>query len=254
MNAAQRLEQIFRTLRDRTPPNQPNLAPTGIDTWAAVFDRTGLSGHDLEDAAQECAMAVREELAHLARQLSDANVPESLYANHIAHLREITASRFFHVEWRQLAGNVREENLTMLQWAGLHLGGALSEEVDKEIALLVSEVDELLAEVQSKNLPPSLRSFLLRNLGAIRNSLWRYKASGLGPLRDALQTVRGTGDQQRQEIREGAENLAEPERSLWKRAAQTFNTAVAVCDKATKLDKGYTLASDVAKALIDMWP
>lgn len=254
MNTAQRLEKIFRTVRDRVHTGQPNQVPTGIDTWAAVFDRTGLSGHDLEDAAQECAMVVREELGYLKHQLSDAGVPEPLYATHIAHLREITASRFFHVEWRQLAGNVREENLTMLQWAGLYLGGALSEEIDEEVARLASEVDKLLGEVQSTNLPPSLRSFLLRNLRSVKNSLWRYKASGLGPLRDALQTVRGTGDQQRQEIREAAENLVEPERSLWKRAAQTFNTAVTVCDKATKLDKGYTLASEAVKALIDMWP
>jgi hypothetical protein len=254
MNSAQRLEQIFRTLRDRTPPVQPNQAPTGIDTWAAVFDRVGLSGHDLEDAAQECALAVREELGYLTHQLSDASVPEPLYANHVAHLREITASRFFHVEWRQLAGNVKEENLTMLQWAGLYLGGTLNQEVDEEVTRLTSEIDKLLAEVQSTNLPPSLRSFLLRNLRSVKNSLWRYKASGLGPLRDALQTMRGTGDQQRQEIREAAENLTEPERALWKRAAQTFNTAVNVCDKATKLDKGYALASDAVKALIDLWP
>jgi hypothetical protein len=254
MNSAQRLEQIFRTLRDRTPAGQHNQAPTGIDTWAAVFDRTGLNGHELEDAAQECAMAVREEIGHLAHQLSDMSVPGPLYVNHIAHLREITASRFFHVEWRQLAGNVKEEHLTMLQWAGLYLGSASSEEVDEEVARLANEVEKLLAEVQSTNLPPSLRSFLLRNLRAVKNSLWRYKASGLAPLRDALQTVRGTGEHQRQEIREAAENLAEPERSLWKRAAETFNTAVTVCDKATKLDKGYALASGAVKALIDMWP
>lgn len=254
MNSAQRLERIFRTLRDQTPSGQPNQAPTGFDTWAAAFDRVGLSGHELEDAAQESAMAVREELGYLAHQLADANVPEPLYAHHIANLREVTASRFFSVEWRQLANNVREENLTMLQWAGLYLGGALNEEVDEEIARLASEVDKLLAEVESTNLPPSLRSFLLRNLRSVKNSLWRYKASGLGPLRDALQTVRGTGEQQRQEIREAAETLAEPERSVWKRAADTFNTAVSVCDKATKIDKGYTLASGAVKALLDMWP
>lgn len=252
MNSAQRLERIFRTLRDRAPAGQPNQAPTGFDTWAAAFDRIGLSGHELEDAAQESAMAVREELGHLAHQLADASVPELLYVHHIANLREVTASRFFTVEWRQLAGNVREENLTMLQWAGLYLGGTLSEEVDEEIARLASEVDKLLAEVQSASLPPSLRSFLLRNLRSVKNSLWRYKASGLGPLRDALQTVRGTGEQQRQEIREAAQNLAEPERSVLKRVTETFNTAVNVCDKATKLDKGYTLASGAVKALIDM--
>jgi len=254
MNSAQRLEQIFLAIRHRAPSGQPNQVPTGIDVWPSVFDRTGLSGHELEDAAQECSMAVREELGHLAHQLADASVPEPLYAHHIANLRDITASRFFPVEWRQLAGNVKEENLTMLQWAGLYLGGTLSEEVDKEVARLTSEVDKLLTEMQSTNLPPSLRSFLLRNLRSVKNSLWRYKASGLGPLRDTLQTVRGTGDQQRQEIRDAAENLSEPERSIWKRAADTFNTAVTVCDKATKLDKGYTLASGAVKALLDMWP
>jgi hypothetical protein len=252
MNSAKRLEKIFTDFRDVLPPaSQINTAPYATDAWAFLFNREGPDGEDLEEIAQECSLAVRQELQHLASLLKEKQVPEVLYEPHLTTLRSITLSRYLHEHWQNVAKLVKSEQITVLQWASFVLGTSSydSSEVDAEIERLASEVTKLIEDVESGALPPVLRSFLLRNFKSIRDGLWRYKVTGLDALRTTVQTMHGTTDQEVGEILQSAEDLPQEKKNLWKRANGFLNAVVEVCDKAAKLDGGYTLANSARKAL-----
>ena len=252
MNSAQRLEKIFTDFRDVTPrASQPNTAPSTIDAWAFLFDRLDNEGEDLDGVAQECALAVRQELQHLTNLLRAKQVPEKLYESHLAALRSITTSRYMHEHWQNVAKRVSSEQITVLQWASFALGTGSydSVDIDEEIDRLASEVTKLIEDVENGSLPLVLRSFLLRNFRSIRDGLWRYKVTGLDALRTTVQTMHGTTEQEIGELRQSVEDLPQEKRNLWKQANQFLNAVVEVCDKAAKLDGGYALANGARKAL-----
>jgi hypothetical protein len=250
MNSAQRLEALFAQLRS-TPPNasQPNTPPTGVDAWSTLFNRHGESGQELEDAAAECALAIAQELINLGHELQDLGVPSGIYMSHIVSLRAITSTRNLHGNWQNLAGMVREDQMTMLQWAGYVLGLEQSEQHDAEVERLSSEIDQLILDAENSALPPILRMFILRNLRSIRDALWRYKVSGPSPLRNALRTVNGTSHAELNALQPAATNLQESDRSIIERFGDAFSSAANVCDVATKLQGGYVLAAAAATAL-----
>jgi hypothetical protein len=250
MNSAQRLENIFIQLRSTQPPNSaPNTPPTGVDAWASIFGRHGEGGQDLDDIGSECARAVGQELIHLSQLLREHGIPDAIYANHLASLRSITSTRYLHGNWQSMAGMVKEEYLTSLQWAGYLLGSDSSADAEGQVDALAAQIDQLIAEVTGSALPPSLQRFVLRNLRSIRDALWRYKVAGAGPLREAMQGINGTPQSELNSVRSATQDLPEAEAGILQRVGAMITTVANVCDVATKLDGGFELAKTAAKAL-----
>lgn len=250
MNAAQRIRKIYTDFQTVTPPNEHGHPPYVRDAWAELFGRHMDEG-ELEDIAEECVFAVRQELQNFANLLREKGVPAELYEPHISSLRVIASARNLNDPWQNVSKLVKPEHFVALDWAALYLGISTqdSTEIDAEIGKLSAEVDKLIQEVESGALPQVLRSFLLRSFRSIKEGIWRYKVTGLDPLRSSIQTVRGTSDQQIDELRQAVEDLPEEKRKLWNRAAGIINSVAEACDKATKIDGGYTLLSNTGKLI-----
>lgn len=224
--------------------------PYAYDAWANLFNRHDGSG-DVEQIGEECAYAVRQELQHLASLLKERDVPAELYNPHLQSLRVIASARHLHDAWANISKSVKPEHFVALDWASFYLGfgNVDSAEIDSEIERLTTEVDNLIKEIENGALPQVLRSFLLRSFRSIKEGIWRYKVTGLEPLRSSIQTVRGTSEQQIEELRQAVEDLPEEKRGLWNRATGVITAVAEVCDKATKIDGGYTLLSNGAKLI-----
>ncbi len=250
MNSAQRIRKIYTDFKSITPHAQAGHPAYAHDAWAELFGRHGDEGK-ADEIGEECAYAVRQELQNLKNLLREKNVPLELYDSHINSLRAIASSRNLHDAWQNVSKLIKPEHFAVLDWAAFYLGMNTqdSTEVDAEIEKLSAEVDSLIQEVEDGVLPQVLRSFVLRSLRSIKDGLWRYKVTGLDPLRSSIQTVRGTTDQQIDELRQAVEDLPEEKRNLWNRAAEIINSVAETCDKATKIDGGYTLLSNTGKLL-----
>lgn len=166
-------------------------------------------------------------------------------------MRVIASARSLHDAWQNITKLVKPEYFVALDWAAFYLGINTqdSTEIDAEIERLSAEVDRLIQEIEAGALPQVLRSFLLRSFRSIREGIWRYKVTGLDPLRSSIQTVRGTSDQQIDQLLKAAEDLTEKGRNLWNRATGIINSVAEACDKATKIDGGYTLLSNTGNLL-----
>lgn len=250
MNSAQRIRKIFTDFKDIRPPAQDGHPPYAYDAWVEVFGRHADQG-EVEEIGEECAYAVRHELNNLANLLREKGVPAELYEPHISGLRIIASGRSLHDAWQNITKLVKPEYFVVLDWAAFYLGINThdSTEIDAEIEKLSAEVDKLIQELESGALPQVLRSFLLRSFRSIKEGIWRYKVTGLDPLRSSIQTVRGTSEQQIDELRQAVEDLPEERKNLWNRAAGIINSVAEVCDRATKIDGGYTLLNNTGKLL-----
>lgn len=252
MNSAQRIHKIYTDFRDIVPPSsQQNVPPSAVDAWANLFDRHESSGQNLDQIGEECAYAVQQEVQNLGSLLKDKGVPVELYERHINILRIIASARHLHDHWATVSKIVRPEQIAVLEWAAYVLGlnNQDSSEIDAEIDRLAAEITKLIDDVENGGLPPVLRSFLLRSFRSIKEGMWRYKVTGLDPLRASVQTVRGTSDFQINELRQAVDDLPQDKKNLWNRAENIINSVAEACDKATKIDGGYTLLSGVGKVL-----
>jgi hypothetical protein len=251
MNSAQRIKKIYSDFQNVTPPALTGHQTYAYDAWANLFNRHAQVGQEIEQIGEECAYAVRQELQVLANLLRERGVPSELYESHISSLRQITSARHLHDAWQNISKSVKPEHFVLLDWAGFYLGGSNhdSTEIDAEIERLAAEVDKLIQEVEDGDLPQVLRAFLLRSFRSIKDGIWRFKVTGLDPLRSSIQTVRGTSDQQIDELRQAVDDLPEEKRNLWNRAAGVINSVAEACDKATKIDGGYTLLSNADKLI-----
>jgi hypothetical protein len=120
MNSAQRLHHLFVQFRSVRPETSvPNHPPSGVDAWSTLFDRHGPAGQELDEKAAESAMAVNQEISHLGVLLRDRGVPAELYQTHLTQLKSVTSTRSMHSHWEEIAKMVREEQIVMLQWAGV---------------------------------------------------------------------------------------------------------------------------------------
>ena len=250
MNSAQRIQKIYVDFRDITPPSsQRNSPPSAVDAWANLFDRHESSGQNLDQIGEECAYTVQQEVQYLGSLLKDKGVPIELYERHINILRSIASARHLHEHWATVSQIVRPEQIAVLEWAAFVLGinNQDSSDIDAEIDRLAAEINKLIEDVENGGLPQILRSFLLRSFRSIKEGMWRYKVTGLDPLRASVQTVRGTSDFQINELRQAVDDLPEEKKNLWNRAENMINSVAEACDKATKIDGGYALLSNAGK-------
>lgn len=250
MNSAQRIRKIYTDFQNVTPPALTGHPPYAYDAWANLFDRHA-GDDEVEQIGEECSHAVRQELQHLAILLREKGVPAGLYEPYINSLRVIASARHLHDPWQNISRSVKPEHLAVLDWASFYLDLSTqdSSEIDFEIERLAAEVDKLIQEVESGALPQVLRSFLLRSFRSIKDGMWRYKVTGLELLRSSIQTVRGTSDQQIDELRQAVEDLPVEQKNLWNKAAEIISSVAEACDKATKIDGGYTLLSNTGKLI-----
>lgn len=250
MNSAQRLHHLFVQFRSVRPETSVrNHPPSGVDAWSTLFDRHGPAGQELDEIAAESALAVNQEIAHLGVLLRDRAVPVELYQSHLAQLKSVTSIRNMHSHWEEIAKMVREEQIVMLQWAGFVLGPDGSADIAEEVKDLAAEIDTLISDIESSNLPSSLKLFALRHLRAIRNALWNYKVAGLERLRDAMQSVNGISGHEAAVLSEVTQGLPEQERSIMQRVGKVVSNVANACDIATKIQGGYTLAAAAATML-----
>ncbi|MFC3468829.1 hypothetical protein ACFOHT_03005 [Massilia oculi] len=250
MNSAQRLHHLFVQFRSIKPETSVrNMPPSGVDAWSTLFERHGPAGLELDEIAAESALAVNQEVAHLGVLLRDRGVPVELYQPHLTQLKSVTSTRNMHSHWDDIAKMVREEQIVMLQWAGFVLGPDGSTDIADEVKTLAVEIDKLISDIESSNLPSTLRLFLLRHLRAIRSALWNYKVSGTERLRDAMQSINGISGHEAATLSEVTQGLSEQERSIMQRVGKVVGDVANACDIATKIQGGYALAATAATML-----
>ena len=82
MNSAQRLHHLFVQFQSVRPETSvSNNPPSRVDAWSTLFDRHDPAGQELDERAAESAMAVSQEISHLAVLLRNRGVLAELYSS-----------------------------------------------------------------------------------------------------------------------------------------------------------------------------
>jgi len=251
MNTAGRLLAIYDNLVGKSRANDISM----IKVWADVFDLSVEAPH-LEDEVVMCLQAMRSEIELLRTRLATLGAPEDLMHPGMARLRDVTSTAHINRSW----GNLKEaisipENRLSFFWASWVLREE-NEEImpDDQLAVLRSELDSLEKSLQETDMALYLRTFVQKQVDAIRIALRLYRVQGVKPIETALHQVAGAYTVEKAHIADEHAKASEPAKSVFARAGSLFEKVAKVADQFDKIRKAgegaYTLAATVTPALL----
>ncbi|BDT65950.1 hypothetical protein os1_01010 [Comamonadaceae bacterium OS-1] len=230
MNQAQRLLNLFVSLTGRGA-DQPMT-----QVWSAVFELNPQS-QSIEDDVMVCLLALRSEIDSVSNKLISHDVNTELMEPGFSRFKATASPQYINQNWDGLRGNIQapECRLSFL-WAAW----ALREEDDDDIqaqdkaaiedALIVLE--KALAE---SNISPYLKSFVQRQVTAIRNALRIAKVQGAEPLREAMRKFAGDLKVEDTKFKAAISESPEEAKITLKAMAEVIEKAAKICDGANKV-------------------
>jgi hypothetical protein len=251
MNTAGRLlSTLDRFLSHQLGNNAPML-----NVWAQVFELPN-DDPQLEDAVVQCLQATRAEIDLLRARLQSMGAPDELMQPGLARLRSFASPAQIHTQW----GGFREEaakpeNRLVFMWASWVLRDEDEEEMaEEQLSALKDELRALEASVKSTEMTPYLRSFIQRQIDAIKTALRLYPVRGVKPIEEAARVVVGSCNLEAQVLAKEFANASEPAKTVFTRAGQFIEKTAKVADNLDKIRKAgegaYALASSVAPTVL----
>lgn len=98
-----------------------------------------------------------------------------------------------HANWDSFISNIDAHTITYLKMASSLLQAKSNTRLiaDADLASVREELDKILVEILSSDLPEEVRRYLVRNLRKIIGSIDEYRLTGALPLLDAVETALG---------------------------------------------------------------
>lgn len=251
MNTAGRLLATYERLLNHRLGHDVSM----LMVWAHVFD---LPAEDqrLEDAVVMCLQATRSEIEVLRTRLAALGVPEGLMHPGMARLRNHTSTVNINANWSQFHEEASKlENILSFKWANWALRDEDEEEMpDDELAALKEELDSLETSLGNSNMTPYLRSFVQRQIDAIRSALRVYRVQGVKPIEKALHQVAGAYTVEKVRIDAEHSGASESAKIVFSRAGAFIEKTAKVADSLDKIRKAgvgaYTLAASVGPLML----
>lgn len=251
MNTAGRLSDVLNELVGK---GWANDAPM-VKVWGDVFGLPLDTPH-LEDDVVTCIQGVRMELELLRTKLAAIGAPEDLLQPGLARFRNFASATYLNHPWAGLKEEIsRPENRIPFIWAAWVLRDE-NEEVlpDDELNALRSELASLEKSLQETDMALYLRSFVQRQIDAIRSALLVYRVQGVKPIEKALKQVAGDCAFERTRLEAENATASEPTKGVLARASALIEKTAKVADNVDKIRKAgegaYSLAASVAPALL----
>lgn len=251
MNTAGRLLSTFDNFLNHGIGHDASM----LKVWAKVFELSVDDSH-LEDAVVVCLQATRSEIDILHTRLLEMGAPEELMHPCIARLRNYTSTANIQISWSGFHNEAaRPENRLSLQWANWALRGESEEDMASEDLLeLQNELNSLEASLLDTEMTPYLRSFIQRQINAIRFSLRVYRVQGMKPIEDALQKVAGAFTLEKARIEAEKNSAKEPAKTVLARTGTFIEKTAKIADNLDKIrkagDSAYHLATSVGPLLL----
>lgn len=255
MNTAGRLLTIYDRLINRGRGKETSM----LTVWAEVFDLPPNSTH-LEDDVVTCIQAMRSEMELLRSKLAAIDVPEDLMHPGMARLRNITSTVHINTPWSGLRDEaLKPENRLAFMWANWALRDEAEDDMPvDELAALRSELDALEVSLQDTEMTAYLKSFIQRQIDAIRAALRMYPIRGVRPIEEAARTIVGTCNLEASVLAKEFDKASEPAKSIFVQAGQFIDKTAKVADNLDKIRKAgegaYTLAGSVGPSLLPWVP
>ena len=233
MNPAERILTIYDKL------NQQQFDAPMLKVWATVFD-VPIEGPDLEDDITACIVALRAEIQLARVLLAEHDIPARLHGPGLDRLHATSAPGYLNTNWHSLRGNVLPpDNRISIDWACWALQdeneGTVSPDERKALS---DEIASLEARLDSLTLTPYMRSFIGRQLNAIRLALRVYGIQGARPMHDALRRVVGDFKVEEGRLKAEQETGTPEAKSIWSSAAAIIEKTAKLADQGSKLKKG----------------
>lgn len=247
MNSAKRLFDLFSAAK----ANRSQEA--SFKNWIQVFNLEGEPAEQYEDIGASCMAAVRDELDVLAESLLDQGVPDELFRWGTDELRGIVSPTQFSNGWNHLVDRIGREHLNMLRWADWVLGGDEQEVDAAELAKLIAELDELIAQLEASSLRRFTKDLMLRHLNSVRKSLRTYRARGIEPVNAALNETLGAMSVRTAHVKEDLSQSDPEATGIFSKAANMINKVVKVAENAQKVQKGIDAGIQIAHQVQQIW-
>lgn len=250
MNSAGRLSNL---LNDLVGKGRANDIPM-VKVWGEIFSLP-LDAPHLEDDVVTCIQGVRMELELLRTKLLAMGAPEELLRPGLARFRNFSSTTYLNQQWSGLKDEIsKPENRVPFMWAAWVLRDE-NEEIlpDDELSALRSELDSLENSLQETEMAPYLRSFVQRQIDAIRSALV-YRVQGVKPIETALKQVVGDCAFERTRLEADNATASEPTKGILARASALIEKTAKVADNLDKIRKAgegaYSLAASVGPVLL----
>ncbi|MGU2417867.1 hypothetical protein [Burkholderia cenocepacia] len=187
-------------------------------------------------------------------------MPDNLLEPGATRFKNITSAALLNHPWSAVADEaVRAENFVPFQWASWVLREDAEDDLSTEdLSSLRGEIESLEQTIAETDMSPYLRSFLLRQVDAIRSALRVYRIRGVGPIGEALHKVTGAYAMQKSQVEAEYVKASDPAKGLVERTVNFIKKTAEVADNLDKIKNfgqgAYTLASQVAPLLLSVGP
>jgi hypothetical protein len=251
VNTAGRLLATYERLLNHGLGNDVSM----LKVWAHVFDLPAEDQH-LEDAVVMCLQATRSEIEVLRTRLAALGVPEDLMHPGITRFRNHTSTANINANWKNFREEAsKPENRLSFKWANWALRDEGEEEMPAdELAALRGELDSLETSLRDTDMTPYLRSFVQRQIDAIRSALRVYRVQGVKPIEEALHQVAGAYTVEKVRIDAEHSGASESAKIVFARAGAFIEKTAKVADNLDKIRKAgvgaYTLAASVGPLML----
>lgn len=246
MNTAGRLLSIYDRLMSHSRGKDTSM----VKVWADVFDLPS-GGPNVEDDVVTCLQAMRSEMELLRSKLAAIGASEELLQPGLARLRNITSTAYINSGWNSLWPEASPpENRVPLMWASWTLRAEDENDMPAdELAVLRTELDSLEASIRDAEMAPFLRSFIQRQIEAIRSALRVYRVQGVKPIEEALHKVAGSFTVEKTRVESEHAQATDSAKSLFSRTGEIIKKTAELADRLDKIKKGadnaYLLATTV---------
>ncbi|MYM42219.1 hypothetical protein GTP27_23285 [Pseudoduganella sp. CY13W] len=148
---------------------------------------------------------------------------------------------------------IGKEHLNMLRWADWVLGGDEQEVDPAELAKLITELDELIAQLEASSLRRFTKDLMLRHLNSVRKSLRTYRVRGIEPVNAALNETLGAMSVRTAHVKEDLSQSDPEATGIFSKAADMINKVVKVAENAQKVQKGIDAGIQIAHEVQQIW-
>ncbi len=166
-NSAGRILRVIEKSRGES------TSRTSSEVWAEGFDiQESKSGLEKQRRVSDFLSAVGAELNSMEAVLQSKEVPDALYARHLASLRNAFSVGALNAKWDEHAGKqLSAETIASLQWMAFVLPIEAETTNVEDIAEIVALLDALDEMMAAEGLPPALAALLTKHSREIRHAI-----------------------------------------------------------------------------------